>query len=64
MVVLLDCSCEPFTDVCLLQSNFTRPMWLEAMGEIRWRPEAESDGVSLEELELEVRWSRRVLEVE
>lgn len=30
LVVQLDyCSCEPFTDVCSLQSNFTRPMWLE-----------------------------------
>lgn len=29
------CSCEPFTDVCSLQSNFTRPMWLEEMAEIR-----------------------------
>lgn len=36
LVVQLDyCSFEPFTDVCLLQSNFTRLMRLEAMEEIR-----------------------------
>lgn len=36
LIVHLDyCSYEPFTDVCLLQSNFTRSMRLEAMAEIR-----------------------------
>lgn len=25
---------------CVLQSNFTRPMWLDAMAEIRLRPQA------------------------
>jgi len=64
LVVQLDyCSYEPFTDVCLLQSNFTRQMWLEAMAEIRLEASGMSRRNKLESTC--IKWgAARVLEVE
>lgn len=65
LIVQLDyCSYEPFTDVCLLQSNFTRSMRLEAMAEIRSIASGMNRRDKLESTCIKWRAAARVLEVE